>query len=358
MLQGQCCPTDRHSDVLAIPYTSCEPILARLSVADPRPLSAQDHVAEIIACGVGVFLDALIDDPQKAIALPVFQRSRLAWFCRQFASHELGCVEILKRIRAVIPDYDPMWFVFQEAVRTADVRRTLAEASLLDDPRIALLADTVDTTPAPLSPFLTAAQLLSEFRNMILYTGLQALCVVVDRWDETVETSDSPQMLAAILEPLMANLGLMELQGIAFKFFLPHPLRETLEGRGRVRFDRLRACEIVWNDTLLGQMLGKRLLVYSNGRIRALAQVCKSPLSPSIDENLVKWADASPRRLLRLGELLFLAHVRNPLDKVPFLITSEDWEADAGYLSSRARTVTTYRQARRHRSSSANVGWN
>ena len=142
----------------------------------------------------------------------------VAWpgLAASFVSHELGCVEILKRIRAVIPDYDPMWFVFQEAVRTADVRRTLAEASLLDDPRIALLADTVDLTPAPLSPFLTAAQLLSEFRNMILYTGLQALCVVVDRWDETVQTSDSPQMLAAILEPLMANLGLMELQGIAF----------------------------------------------------------------------------------------------------------------------------------------------
>jgi hypothetical protein len=165
--------------------------------------------------------------------------------------------------------------------------------------------------------------------------GLSAVYVLIDRWDELPETADSPRLLANLLSPLLADLLLTEAPGAAFKVFLPELLEEVLRADPAVRFDRLRAYEIRWSDDLLRQMLNKRLAAYSDGKIRSLPQICASSLAESIERQIVWWAEISPRRLLRLGEALVMAHVRRA-DADDLLLSSQDWdEACRSALSGR-----------------------
>lgn len=167
-----------------------------------------------------------------------------------------------------------------------------------------------------------------DFRTLVALVqqlGIAGLYVMVDRLDEQPETADSPPAILDLLLPLVAHLPLMEHEGVAFKFFLPLEIKALLEETPKVRLDRLRIYTVEWDEALLQQLLEKRLAVFSEGRIKALGQLARTPLNETVDRELVQWANGSPRRLLRLGELLLLEHARRMPDDEA-LLTPEAWE--------------------------------
>jgi len=316
ILQDQCRPADRCSDVLAVPYISFDTVLrAGLDRVDTAA-----HVHEILRNGLLSFLETLCDRA-RVVALPGPQRTRLVQFLRHL--DVVDPVQIYTWLQATEPALDLRWEQFRQGVREAGLGRLLSELGV-DHPLALLLAELVDSDAQPFSSHVSPSQLFAYFVEMVRSSGLKAVYVLVDRVDETPETADDAGAVVRLLKPLLGSLFLMETPGAAFKIFLPSSTFAPLRACGSVRFDRLEVYEIEWGENLLGEMLSRRLLTYSDGRVRALAQICGAPLSEAIDREVVRWADRSPRRLLRLGELLFRAHVEKE-DNSLFL-DERDWE--------------------------------
>jgi hypothetical protein len=324
MVQSQCRPLRPQADVLAVPHTNLERVLAACR-GDPAQVRAEDHIREILRQGLRGLLGALCNDPDLAISLPAPLRSRLAWFCRELAPRLLGPIEILERLLVVGPDFQPDWSAFQAGVRSGKLKQLLAGSSLLDDPVGQLIVDLIDGEPEPLEQDAPLIDIFAAFVKMAQSCGLAAVYVLVDRLDEVPETARDTEAMVDLLEPLLAHLHLMEMPGVAFKLCLPQTLRDRLLARPTIRQDRLLIQEMSWSDDLLEEMLQRRVLAYSAGKYRSLGQICSSPLDEKIDDEIVRYADDSPRRLLRLGELLFRAHLLAPTE-VSVLLCQEDWD--------------------------------
>lgn len=183
------------------------------------------------------------------------------------------------------------------------------------------------TSPAttPGSPAHQPLEDFTAFVHLVQGMGLDSVYVLVDRLDEQPETADDPQAVIDLILPLLAHLPLMELPGAAFKFFLPLTAETLLQHTPKVRLDRLRRYWVEWNEALLSQLLEKRLTTFSEGHIKSLGQLALSPLSETIDRDLIQWANGSPRQLLRLGELLLLEHART-MQGDTLLLAPEAWE--------------------------------
>jgi hypothetical protein len=323
MVQSQCRPARPQADVLAVPYTNFEPVLAGCR-GDPAQIRAQDHIREILRQGLSALLDTLCDDCSLATSFPPPLRSRLAWFCYELAPHLLGPLEILGRLQAVDPSFQPDWRALQKGVRGGELKPLIAGLGLLDEPVGEFIVDLIDGEPEPFEPGAPLLDLFAAFVEMAQRCGLAAVYILVDRLDELPETAGGPEAVVDLLEPLLAHLRLMEMPGAAFKLCLPEALRDTLLARPTIRQDRLLIRDMSWSDDLLEEMARKRILAYSAGKYRSLGQICSSPLDGRIDREIVQYADGSPRRLLRLGELLFRAHCRDSAD-VSVLLSQSDW---------------------------------
>ncbi|MBN1177749.1 MAG: winged helix-turn-helix transcriptional regulator [Anaerolineae bacterium] len=320
MLQDQCCPASVDSNVLAVQYTSFEFALRELG--ERGRIDVETHIRKILWNGLPVLWDALCKNRKRAADFPAAQRDQLGGWLKQFAPASIEPAQVLVRIQSVEPEFKPSWSDFREHVQSGRLRELV---SPVGNPVVQLIADVVESDATFSSNPLSASELLEGFVRLVqASTEIQAVYVLLDRLDETTETADSPETIVALLEPLLANLTLVEMAGLAFKLFLPRSVLSALRSRRTIRMDRFEIYDIEWEDRLLVEMLRKRLLTYSNSKIQTLAQICASPLAESIDQEIVKWVDGSPRQLLQLGKLLFQVHVDRP-GEIPMLLGDEDW---------------------------------
>ena len=179
---------------------------------------------------------------------------------------------------------------------------------------------------------------MSSFVPIAEAGGLTTTMFLIDRLDEHEETANSPEAQADILEPLLAELPLLEMPGIAFKFFLSKEARDILLTRGKTRRDRLTdaAVTVQWSSDRLKRLIDERLSVYSDGGVHDLTQLCSAVpiktrststpvrLGEWIEGELLRTAQGSPRRFLTAAQLLCRAHIRRAGAKG--LIEKEDWE--------------------------------
>jgi DNA-binding winged helix-turn-helix (wHTH) protein len=154
--------------------------------------------------------------------------------------------------------------------------------------------------------------LLENLAHLVYLAGLSALYILVDRVDELPETAANPQTGAKLLHPLITDLRLMELPGVAFKFFLPNQVAENLFASPEMRPDRILAYKIDWTSESLLNFLQKRLLAYSQDRTASLGAFSEVGFAAEVDLLLSRMASGSPRNLLRLGELFINVHCSNP----------------------------------------------
>ena len=142
--------------------------------------------------------------------------------------------------------------------------------------------------------------------------GMGAVYVLVDRIDEFHPVSFDPMAGALFLSPLLSHLSLLEMEHVAFKFFLPSHLKSVLLDKG-LRPDRLVVQEITWSDEDLLETLHSRLYVFSERQVPTLAPLFFSPqLTPEeAERRLVACAKGSPRHLVLLCRQLFATHVQD-----------------------------------------------
>jgi hypothetical protein len=117
---------------------------------------------------------------------------------------------------------------------------------------------------------------------------------------------------------------------LAMKFFVPRETRDALMARPAIRRDRLtdQAVTVKWDRPHLKRLLDARLAVYStdeeygSAQVHDLTQVCEDSwvtvgreqapqrLAEWMEDEMLRLAQGSPRRLLTAGQLLCEAHMR------------------------------------------------
>jgi hypothetical protein len=139
---------------------------------------------------------------------------------------------------------------------------------------------------------------LESLLKLVKKIGFKSIYVLLDRPDETEKTGNDPKSTYQLIQPIMRDLELLGLSGYGFKFFLWDQIEPFF--RADARPDRVPQYELKWNRNSLKEVLSKRLLAFSNGKIPAFDALLEEPCS--IDDQLCLMANGSPRNLIRLCE--------------------------------------------------------
>ncbi len=321
MLQQQCRPQSPTAADLAISITDWEPLVEEYQ--QQGYTSVTHHVNRILEKGVQCLLASFLTDPALLTQLRPSAQSALTWYLHELGGRVLAAESLYDTMQLAAPGFAADWKAFRAGVRNHALTGLLQAQGCTAS--VALwLAEAVDFGGETHAPANSPVELFARFVELTLATGIRHVHVLVDRLDETSATATTPRLAVDLMGPLISNLQLLETPGASFLFFVPASMQAQFLAYAGVRRDRLPVQELTWTPDGLAEVLARRLAVFSNGMIRSLAQVCTSPLEQNIEQELVRWAGGSPRRLLRLAALLFDTRVHTSTDSL--LLTQTDWE--------------------------------
>lgn len=158
-----------------------------------------------------------------------------------------------------------------------------------------------------------------ELIEIVKELEIKAIYVLVDSVDEVFVDS-----WIDYLEPLISDLHLMRLPGLAFKFFLPAEQKREILDRGFVRGDKLSYAELIWNEDDLKTLLGSRLKAFNEAGVDSLRMMVEPQLSSRIDQLLIERSLHIPRNMMQLGQHLIAVHCQRGDKKR--ILTLGDWE--------------------------------
>lgn len=139
---------------------------------------------------------------------------------------------------------------------------------------------------------------LESLLMLVKKIGFNSIYILVDRPDETEKTGNDPESTYQLIQPILRDLELLGLPGYGFKFFLWDQIEPYF--RSDARPDRVPQYELKWTRNSLKEVLSKRLLSFSGGKINNFDCMLEEPCG--IDDHLCLMANGSPRNLIRLCE--------------------------------------------------------
>lgn len=330
MVARDCRPIAHHSRVLAVPYTDFGSLPNELA-QEAKAVTPKRHLTGVLRAGASVLIETVVQDASLVAALGPEWLSRLKWCCLQQPSAPVLTPLVLSSyLRQLVgEDFKPDWTEFQHAWHTGRLENMLlSKQDVLGNLTARFLIALADAKPEPVDAIrLSAAEMFSLFVDLVCRTGFKAVYVMVDRVDEVRPMADDPALVVDFIEPLLADLPLMECPNAAFKFFLPLEIQLALAEKTTIRYDRLLFRELIWDESALTELLRQRLIAFTTGRVQSLSDLCDEAevrRGWNLDRDLVQHAQGSPRTLLRLGELLLWAHARRSRESIS--LTPDDWE--------------------------------
>ncbi|HLF70985.1 MAG TPA: hypothetical protein VI759_02385 [Dehalococcoidia bacterium] len=170
--------------------------------------------------------------------------------------------------------------------------------------------------------------------------GFKAIYVLIDRIDETAETQSNGQAAYTLVAPLMHDLRLLEHRPYAFKFFVPDYIYPQFEESGG-RSDRIKTFHTKWRNHELLEMMGRRLNVFSNGKLSDLSEVV-SPEDDASDLVFISlcFAAGSPRDLIRIWGRALDEQLRSN-DAMPGITLEAMMRAVDAFANERAIEIAT-----------------
>ncbi len=250
-------------DVLVVDYTDFDPLLDMVG-RDLSRIKSRHHVYAVLRFAVKVLAEG--DALRRAARLGEFERQVLMSYFARFA-------DPLTRLKA---------------------------------------SHTTHTQPAEFDwDELSPLEIMRTFALLTMAIGYRAVYVLVDRVDEAPETAEEPTAAADLLKPLVADQPLLEMRGMAFKFFLPLRVGKALRQVVNVRDDRVLWHTVTWDRKSLRRMIELRLSHYSDGMVSRMEDLCDTRAKRIAVDALIEASDGSPRTMLRLCNALLHYHVAN-----------------------------------------------
>lgn len=329
MVARACRPHDPDSSILAVEYTSFGWLGEAIEHGLREPL-LRHHLRFLLEATVEALVHLLVHDDALAQRVPIAQLGRLRWFWQTYgvtADQPSVYYQQLVHAGLHLPFFRNFtsWPEFAGAWQTGRLTTHLQTTPAWELPRVRLLGQLIDAPPEAIrTERMPANVLYRQLVELAQAAGLDAVYVLVDRTDEPHTLAAYPERVAEMLGPLLAELPLIEVPGVAFKFFLPAEVVSALATFPGVRQDRVLFRELRWSAQALGEVLTQRLSVFSEGRITSIGQLCHSDLASRIETDLLELARGVPRTLLRICESLVLVHCQHHANEL--LFTPQDWQ--------------------------------
>lgn len=156
--------------------------------------------------------------------------------------------------------------------------------------------------------------------------GFSRFFILVDGVDSRQRT---PQAMMKLITPLIENMPKMGKQEVFLKYFLPMELKAAvtryLQTNNKELLSTSFSSIMEWNDAGLRQLLAQRFRAAMSGSgptYMGLDGLATPNLN--LDENLIRAADGSPRRLLEMISELIDIHLVYRPDTMQF--NFQDWE--------------------------------
>lgn len=307
MVDYHCQGTLKNGAILSVPYTDFARLIEQVQ-GDLGRVTARLHTNEILGCAVAALAEQAPQWVAHVSDLVEEDRALLEWYLVTFGM-QLGPRQ-WAALRTANLRLSPWWedpgvgYVRDEQMRShASTRKSLQER-------------------LELSPAL----LLRDYAGLVQKIGYRCTYILLDRIDEAPATAADSAAMVALIEPLIADLTLMNQPGLAFKCFLPDLLEPDLLALPTIRPDRIVIRHVAWGQDALLDILRRRLEAFS--AYSSLDQLCVPELRGRIEHEMVQLAEGSPRNLVRLGELLFSEQGRRPrsADEGDWFITEAVWQ--------------------------------
>jgi hypothetical protein len=154
-----------------------------------------------------------------------------------------------------------------------------------------------------------ALYIIERLVEVIRKFGFCSVYVLVDRIDEVTEFSNDASACARFVQPLLTELNLLELDGLAFKVFLWDQMEDYLTEAG-FRSDRVLVHHLKWSTANLEEMLSRRLSAYSNGAITSVNQLIPPDATLDVHRLVCLLSAGSPRDVIRLVGRIIDEHTR------------------------------------------------
>jgi len=164
--------------------------------------------------------------------------------------------------------------------------------------------------PVELNKFETALAEIGDIKSQIVFIanllpnlGYQSTYVLVDKVDENTLTSEKASSSFTFIRPILNDLPLLELERLAFKFFLWDRLED--EARSIARPDRVKTYVLKWSTDQLKMMLSRRLGAFSRNAVDSLTAISNISSKVDLDELVVILSGGSPRNIIRICKAIF-----------------------------------------------------
>jgi len=297
--------------VLSILHTDLSAIEEAERLNPQIPLS-RFHAEMILRAGLAALCRQAKDEPalQNTLQdeLKSDERAYLRWYVYEYGRNlSLSQMRLLRQLNLYPESQEGLGFLPKPKQEEGP---TQIFSDLLEDKRLG-----------------SYVSLLGHFVDLVRRLGFQAVYILIDGVDELAETAADFSNAARLIKPLAANLKLLDLPGIAFRFFLPAEIRPYMEMSENVRRDRVLWYDLKWDTSHLLELLHKRLLVFSRYHIESLDQICVDALKGGrLESEMVEACGGSPRTLLRLGQETLNQQAVMMKDGNNWLISETAWQ--------------------------------
>jgi hypothetical protein len=155
-----------------------------------------------------------------------------------------------------------------------------------------------------------ARALLSRFVDLTRYFGFSGVTMLIDKADETDQTSNSAGATAKLLYPILANTQLLEIDGFGWLLFLWDKVRDEYSSSALpVRLDKIANAIITWDERFLVNLCERRLSHFSGGRVGTFAALCEPEVAAeSAFSDVVRTSMKSPREVIRILDTVVREH--------------------------------------------------
>lgn len=152
----------------------------------------------------------------------------------------------------------------------------------------------------------TSKALLTRLVELSRALGFSGIVALVDKVDETAKTQKSSEATATLVHPIISQVQLMEIDGLAWIFFLWDKVKSDFSGEKLyARLDKFAHSEIEWSDVFLKEMVGHRISYFSDQKFRSLGDLCERNVDTDRHLNeILSLTQNSPRELIRLLDVV------------------------------------------------------
>lgn len=331
MLANETAPHDASKSVFSVEFTDFDNLLKH---ARQETLNSEVWTNELLKAGGKAIFSLMLEEPRRSVSAGA--KIKLSQIIAPYLLTPQMLLQLFEQLTPTVSlaQMDVTWRQFQQLVKDGKLSQLALKFGERSD--VQLLANLNDFAAGEEPIFFTPVQQMESFCELCKNLGFTAVYFLIDRVDEFPDTANNPALQAHLLAPLLGHLPLLEMEGVALKFFLPDMVRGELEKSGWLRTDRIpmRAVSLDWDTKHLIQLLNDRMKVYSQKAITDLGQISESK---AVAEEIERWLGMaeSPRQLLL--DMQKLCHARVMRAGLDGLLTPEDLEAVKGDVQSGER---------------------